>query len=154
MINDELLAKFDCIQDLPVSEEILGAYVEGRLNGSEMREMQTLVRQEDGLSDLVNVIENDHYPDDLPSFVGDDFSVGESMFHTMGCLDLKSLALPSVLPDELVDVTLPGDDIFLGRLGIIEDAHIAPSDIHHVDDANDIDNTLLPHAGITDNYDL
>ena len=35
MINDELLDKFDKIQDLPVSEEMLGAYLEGNLSNEE-----------------------------------------------------------------------------------------------------------------------
>ena len=35
MINDELLDKFDKIQDLPVSEEMLGAYLEGKLSNEE-----------------------------------------------------------------------------------------------------------------------
>lgn len=35
MIDDELLAKFDRIQDLPVSEEMLGAYFEGNLGNSD-----------------------------------------------------------------------------------------------------------------------
>lgn len=35
MIDDELLAKFDRIQDLPVSEEIIGAYLEGSTDFSE-----------------------------------------------------------------------------------------------------------------------
>lgn len=35
MIDEELLNKFDRIQDLPVSEEMLGAYMEGNLNDAE-----------------------------------------------------------------------------------------------------------------------
>ena len=31
MINEELLSKLDRIEDLPVSEEMLGAYMEGNL---------------------------------------------------------------------------------------------------------------------------
>ena len=32
MINDELFAKFDSIEELPISEEMLGAYMEGNAN--------------------------------------------------------------------------------------------------------------------------
>lgn len=35
MIDEELLNKFDRIEDLPVSEEMLGAYLEGNLNDAE-----------------------------------------------------------------------------------------------------------------------
>lgn len=35
MINDDLLAKFDRIQDLPISEEMLGAFMENNLDETE-----------------------------------------------------------------------------------------------------------------------
>ena len=35
MIDEELLNKFDRIQDLPVSEEMLGAYMEGNTSDDE-----------------------------------------------------------------------------------------------------------------------
>jgi hypothetical protein len=35
MINNDLLDKFDRIQDLPISEEMLGAYMENNLNETE-----------------------------------------------------------------------------------------------------------------------
>lgn len=34
MISDELLNKFDNIEDLPISEEMLGAYMEGKLDAA------------------------------------------------------------------------------------------------------------------------
>lgn len=50
--------KFDSLQDLPISEEILGAYVEGNLRGSELREVSNLLSADDNLSDLVQSVES------------------------------------------------------------------------------------------------
>ncbi|WP_297278615.1 hypothetical protein [uncultured Brachyspira sp.] len=51
--------KFDDLQDLSISEEMLGAYVEGNLRGSEFREVSNLLSIDDDLSDLVQSVESD-----------------------------------------------------------------------------------------------
>ncbi|WP_301789869.1 hypothetical protein [Bacteroides caecimuris] len=43
MIDDGLLAKFDRIQDLPVSEEMLGAYMENKLDVIESEIVSDLI---------------------------------------------------------------------------------------------------------------
>lgn len=43
MINDELLRKFDSIEDLPISEEMLGAYLEGNLNDAKEEAVSALI---------------------------------------------------------------------------------------------------------------
>lgn len=43
MIDEELMSKFDRIQDLPVSEEMLGAYIEGNLSDSESIEVSSVI---------------------------------------------------------------------------------------------------------------
>lgn len=53
MINDELLAKFDRIQDLPVSEEMLGAYMEGNLQDSERMEVDSWIDHNLALRSLI-----------------------------------------------------------------------------------------------------
>lgn len=50
MIDEELLSKFDRIQDLPVSEEMLGAYLEGNLSDSESIEVSTMIDTNPDLS--------------------------------------------------------------------------------------------------------
>lgn len=52
MIDSDLLNKFDRIQDLPVSEEMLGAYVEGNLSDPESIEVSTLIDTNPDLSFL------------------------------------------------------------------------------------------------------
>ncbi len=43
MTDDKLLDKFNRIQDLPVSEEMLGAYIEGGLNDLEASEVHSYI---------------------------------------------------------------------------------------------------------------
>ena len=43
MIDDNLLAKFDRIQDLPVSEEMLGAYMEGNVDSCEASQIESVI---------------------------------------------------------------------------------------------------------------
>lgn len=51
--------KFDDLNDLPVSEEMLGAYLEGNLHGAEFREVQNCVHEDTSLSSLIGNIEAD-----------------------------------------------------------------------------------------------
>lgn len=53
-IND-LLSQFDDLQDLPVSEEMLGAYIEGNLNGADLRDVQNVINSDD---DTMNLLDN------------------------------------------------------------------------------------------------
>lgn len=56
MISDELLSKFDRIEDLPVSEEMLGAYIEGNLSGSEIDNMELMLQNMPGVNNLYNEV--------------------------------------------------------------------------------------------------
>lgn len=58
MIDDELLNKFDRIQDLPVSEEMLGAYMEGNLNDVESILVSNMLDSNPELSRLSYEIES------------------------------------------------------------------------------------------------
>lgn len=59
MIDDELLNKFDRIQDLPVSEEMLGAYLEGNVAPNEAIQIESAMLQDTQLSDFINGITRD-----------------------------------------------------------------------------------------------
>lgn len=50
MTDEELMCKFNRIQDLPVSEEILGAYFEGNLSDSESIEVSSIIDTNPDLS--------------------------------------------------------------------------------------------------------
>lgn len=56
MISDELLSKFNRIQDLPVSEEMLGAYLEGNLNQKEAEFVGTSISEDQYVMELVEAI--------------------------------------------------------------------------------------------------
>lgn len=58
MIDDELLNKFDRIQDLPVSEEMLGAYMEGNLNDAESILVSNMIDSNPDLSLLSYEVES------------------------------------------------------------------------------------------------
>lgn len=60
MIDDELLAKFDRIQELPVSEEMLGAYLEDSLDDTSLSAIESLILNDESIQDILNSgIEND-----------------------------------------------------------------------------------------------
>lgn len=63
MIDDELLAKFDRIQDLPVSEEMLGAFAEGTLHGAELDDVAEQISSESSLSAMLEEISNANVDD-------------------------------------------------------------------------------------------
>lgn len=54
MIDDELLNKFDRIQDLPVSEEMLGAYYEGKTTPYETLNIQSSILDDSNLHSLLS----------------------------------------------------------------------------------------------------
>ncbi|MBR3830694.1 MAG: hypothetical protein IKJ52_05530 [Muribaculaceae bacterium] len=51
---EELKARFASIQDLPVSEEMIGAYIEGNLDLIHSQCVEGLMQQDDGFASLVN----------------------------------------------------------------------------------------------------
>lgn len=56
MIDEELLNKFDRIQDLPISEEMLGAYMEDNLSPTEALDVESALQEYDCLKDIINPI--------------------------------------------------------------------------------------------------
>lgn len=53
MIDDELMKKFNSIEDLPISEEMLGAYMEGKLDIYDMDNINMLVHNNQILQSIV-----------------------------------------------------------------------------------------------------
>ena len=102
MISDELLNKFDRIEDLPVSEEMLGAYLEGNLHGSEFREINNIIHDDSTLFNLVGIVENDI------DFINDkNYSVGTELGSLYEYNDvLADFSLPEIdmlEPQSLID---------------------------------------------------
>lgn len=87
MIDEELLNKFDRIQDLPVSEEMLGAYMEDNLTPIEVQDVESAIQEYDYLKDI--------------------------MYPIAGCnTDIDDIAIDST-PSEFELPTIP-DDSFIG----------------------------------------
>lgn len=59
MINDELLSKLDSIEDLPISEEMLGAYLQGNLDFYESNNIESSLSSDEQLFDFANSINYD-----------------------------------------------------------------------------------------------
>lgn len=63
---DEIIKRFDSIEELSVSEEMLGAYLEGKLDGSEFRDVQRCVDYDSSLAGIISDVDNSlHVNDDL-----------------------------------------------------------------------------------------
>ena len=82
MINDELFAKFDSIEELPISEEMLGAYMEGNANPNEVLQIEFEMSEDSDLSSFVYELEHDRasildnlenqiFDPDYPHFLSD-----------------------------------------------------------------------------------
>lgn len=104
MIDDELLNKFDRIQDLPVSEEMLGAYIEDKLDNAEREFIQQEINSDLSLINLSHSITEDIESElnfdaplidsiELPFFI-DEFQIQEAQHLEY---------LPSIEPIEIID---------------------------------------------------
>lgn len=91
MIDEELLSKFDRIQDLPVSEEMLGAYLEGNLSDAEIDDMEMMLQYHPDInniySEVLHTLDSTDYIDD-----------GFNDFNSLGVSD-------SIISSELVGIT-------------------------------------------------
>lgn len=56
---DEILARIEQLQELPVSEEMLGAYMEGKLDRYEMEDVSKIISNNDLLNKIVNNVKID-----------------------------------------------------------------------------------------------
>lgn len=81
MISDELLNKFARIEDLPVSEEMLGAYLEGNLSDNEVSRILPIINQDDIVSNLVtSASEYQSSENNFGNFVDDQIDFPEDSF--------------------------------------------------------------------------
>lgn len=153
MISDGLLNRFDRIEDLPVSEEMLGAYLDGCLHGSEFREIQNYIQDDDNVSGLIDVIENDI---DILNDIDESFNnninplgIAEEKWTTFDLPEIEFLSAPSLIDSSfplMDDVILVGD----GHNFIDDDSHI-----HHLDNTDNNYNHQGPELdfGTTDNIE-
>lgn len=145
--------RFDDLQDLPISEEMLGAYLEGNLHGSEFREVNNFILSDTGVVSLIDTVEADL------DFIRDlDLSDQQGTIDTDVSEDLVSkITIPEISilgMDSLSETSAPlNDDIILGgecANFIGDDDHSLNSDnlshgYHHHDP--ELDN------GMSDNFE-
>ncbi len=94
MINDELLNKFDRIEDLPVSEEMLGAYLEGTLDSFESANVESEISSDNHLSSFVESIAHD----DVTSILD---NIEHQLFDPAYPVFISDLQLPDLHSDAI-----------------------------------------------------
>lgn len=97
MINYE---KLDELMELPISEEMLGAYLEGNLHGAELREVQNIVEKDSFVADLISSTDdvlqmNNDLSNPWADTIADDFS-GNTDFQL---INSDSFVLPEIVLD-------------------------------------------------------
>ena len=92
--------KLDALMELPISEEMLGAYIEGNLHGSEFREVQNIIEQDSFVADLISNSEDFAQIDNNLSEMCINEQVcglGEGVYHQS--INADEFTLPEIILD-------------------------------------------------------
>jgi hypothetical protein len=130
MIDDELFDKFEQIQDLNVSEEMLGAYLEGNLSPTEIFEVESAMREDENLEVLANIDPSFDHAD------VDNFS------------DINEVDLPSIPDDSFIELDLEYPSAL--EIEDLEYAAASSMDDGHSYDENYTDNDIETTFGEED----
>lgn len=131
-LND-LILQFDDLQDLPVSEELLGAYLEHTLTGSDLRDVQNVLNSNDIAMNLVDNVE-----ENIPTSLGSSLSIDDVVQSTdvFASEDFVDGISPIAMLTEIVSTnfvgTMPNDE---ANITSFADAHYHSLNI----DDNDFD---------------
>lgn len=140
-LND-LLQQFDDIQELPVSEETVGAYVEGNLAGSELRDIQNLINSDEIFAQSVNAI------GDIDKSMLDVISppqLGVEAPTTLGINPMEQDISLSTAPMDNIDFTFHnGESLFDIDFGSFEVSQ--SHDHHHDNNHHDINDDVTNHS--------
>ncbi len=145
--------KLNDLEDLSVSEEMLGAYLEGNLHGAEFREVQNYIHDDSSVSSLIDSVEADM------NFINDlDFSYHQGHVDAIITEDVFSgISLPETTAfemDSLIDANSPlaegiihGGEChnFIGDEGYFPHSDNQDNNHHHHDPELDL--------GVTDNIE-
>lgn len=166
MIDDELMKKFDSIEDLPISEEMLGAYLENNLDSIEMSNLEFTLKEDSELSNFVNDISYDNLSMldnieaqlfgsscpifrsdfDLPYFESDVMleNLFETQIATSCCMDDFSGLTSPFCTDDMISLdsmqenSLFRDDSFIGDDHSLDSHSISKNDDMFNNDSIDI----------------
>ncbi len=144
--------KFNDLEDLSVSEEMLGAYLEGNLHGAEFREVQNYIHDDSSVSSLIDRVEADM------NFINDldlchqghvDAIITEDVFSGISLPETTAFEM-----DSLIDASSPlNDGIILGG----ECDNFIDDDGHSLHSDNPGNNHLHHNPeldlGIADNFE-
>lgn len=124
--QEELLSQFEDIQDLPISEESLGAFLEGTLSPEQMAEVYDVIGGSDLLQDVTAEVCD--IPEDVD--VMSVLSPTDGLEYDVVPVEYDS----SETEDDVVivedDVIVPGSDDFLSDT----DSEVMPPSDCHTDD--------------------
>lgn len=124
---EELKARFASIQDLPVSEEMLGAYIEGNLNGADLRDVQNFINSDQSILDMIEVVESPM------SFCGSnmEYEYSSEELYNDHMATIEDVYLPIDLLEEMSVSIIDGLDFQTENLSLID------IELHQVDDMRD-----------------
>ena len=129
MIDDDLINKFDSIEDLPISEEMLGAYLEGNLDDAESIFVNNAINSFSDVSEIVleiPVIEN------LAMLEILDYDFSAEIFSIMSDVELPNIS----------DNILNNTSICLQEEISLMDSHIADSTLDEVQNSEPTDSDI------------
>lgn len=136
---NEILQEFDGIQELPVSEESIGAYLEGKLAGAELREVQNLLNSDDNLFQMIEKVS------DIDSHIENLINIPQD-----------GLTRPSVLLDGDNYFEGVSDDVNYSSLTFNNGGSIFDADFGLFGGSNEhiVNLTPMDDIGFTNNSDL
>lgn len=92
--------KLDALMGLPVSEEMLGAYMEGKLHGSDFREVQNTIEKDSFVSDIISEIEDIvQMENDFSHSWINTFDDGLNNDFDLQSTDMEEFTLPEIIFD-------------------------------------------------------
>ena len=139
--------KLDALMELPVSEEMLGAYLEGNLHGSELREVQNIIEQDSFVADIISDTDDILQMNELSNpWMEDGFSGGLVEDQDFQLLMNNDFELPEIIVDASLGIEENLiQDATLANLsnGIEEDStYIGLNDRDNVNGINEANNEL------------
>lgn len=108
-------SKFDFIEELPVSEEMIGAFLEGKLMGAEMRDVSNFIENNSIISDIVNELEAENAQKERLGV--DDIMQDLQMSEFNLQVDFNEIILPSIENNIISDIFTNSDEIVSSNLG-------------------------------------
>lgn len=125
MIDENLLNKFNQIEDLPVSEEMLGAYLEGNLDSFESSQIDSLLSNDSQLSNFVDDISHD----DISSILD---NIEHKLYDSSHPAVISDIELPD--SDDIISSSINED--LLGAVDLHEDL-LGNQDVLYSGDSQD-----------------